>query len=125
MKKVFLSCILFLSLCPFSNKSFGGITIEKFGGGENGYDKITETHSDNSHFLGCDDPGNSACTWVTKPSLRTTVNTYDVDNVVLQVESFIALGQLAGTYLLDGEIPVSWTATTFHHYQIFIDYSEI
>lgn len=121
MKKIFLSCILFLSVCSFSNKSFGGITVGKFNGTPNGYDKIAETHTGNSHNLTCEGPGHNSCTWETKPLIRPMGNTYDVDDVVLDVESYIALGQFTGTYLLDGEIEVSWTALSYDTYEITID----
>lgn len=122
--KVVLSTILCMFLLQ---SSYGFVEVKKERGGTNGYNHVKETHdAGDIHHLSCTDPGNSACAWDIQPPARvTTVNTYEVDDIVLEVESYIALGQFAGTYLIDGELEVSWTASSFDTYEILIGTEDI
>lgn len=116
--KVVLSTIFCMFLLQ---TSFAISKVVKERGGVNGYNMIRETHNEGAHLLTCIDPGSAPCVWdIQPPAIVTPVSTYDVDDIVLQVESYIALGQFVGAYLLDGEIEVSWTALSYDTYEITI-----
>jgi len=108
MKKILLG-ISVISLLA-ANDCYSAIWIKKQGKGPNGYEEVLEYHSASGSSLACKNPGNDECKWETKPSLSSSVQQYDVDVINADVEAQIIGGTLSGSYVLDGEIEVSWLA---------------
>lgn len=117
MKKLFFA-LLVLALGSTITAQARIITIYKFAKGPSGYYTVHESHNGDSHSLSCTDPGNEACAWSTKPLIVTSVKSYDLDAVTENVETQIANGTMTGSYTLDNEISVSWTATSPTDYNL-------
>jgi hypothetical protein len=124
MKKIILTTI---TLFLFAGYSVAGnvLVIKSDGsglGGDKAYKYVTEEHSaepgNNFHFLNCDEPGNSPCTWMYEPTVNGTSPTTIHYEIVTQLE----LGVLNGSLTFEGCI-ATWTSDSTGGYRIEIIYN--
>lgn len=100
---IMLICFLFIA----TNLDARVIKLNRSGGGENGYDRVRETHEDGFLFfsrdkstLTCHDPGYTSCDWNIHPSeldgMAGYVTKEEIDNLVGYAEDQITSGNNTG-----------------------------
>lgn len=93
------------------------IRITKSGGGQFGYDKITEQHGSGTHTLDCRRKGYEKCEWTTAP-----LNLPGFFEKLAVIEGAIASGIYNGTQNFEGGITAIWHGTGPYDVEIEITY---
>ncbi len=96
--------------------NYARIVVEKEGGGPTGYDKVTEVHDEDYHYLGCEDEGWESCTWSVLPEAHP-----GFPELIDYAEGQIAEGNLEGTYSAEYDgvtCYVQWKATDIYNLRI-------
>jgi len=121
MKLSILLSIVFAMITSQSFADKNNVTIDKSGGGPNGYYHVGESHDGNSNALACWNPGYSECVWVTQPYdvIQTPKGTYSVlKDIDPDIQLDISSGKLSGSYTLDDTYIITWKGTDIYNYTL-------